>query len=97
MWQCVFRQLTSPRKYVNFPLDAGGAARTTCLMPKLILDEFTSSPVSRQRRWQLRKQAQNACRICGLPGRTPYCAKHEVEMHKLSLSRSVPSGAEDLI
>jgi 16S rRNA U1498 N3-methylase RsmE len=30
-----------------------------------ILDEFTTEPVSRQRKWQLRKIAEGACSQCG--------------------------------
>lgn len=35
---------------------------------RLIFDKFTKLPVSRQRKYQLRKQAKGLCGICGTPG-----------------------------
>ena len=32
---------------------------------KLIQDEFTALPVSRQRKWQLRRRAEGRCGVCG--------------------------------
>jgi hypothetical protein len=34
-------------------------------MPKAIVDEFTSLPISRQRRYQLRKHRDRKCIRCG--------------------------------
>lgn len=34
-------------------------------MPKIIKDEFTDMPVSRQRKWQLRVMARGLCALCG--------------------------------
>lgn len=45
-------------------------------MPKLIIDEFTSQPVSRQRKYQLRKQARGCCRICGKAAKNGICKEH---------------------
>lgn len=36
-------------------------------MPKPITDQFSHLPISRQRRYQLRKDAQGLCIICGQP------------------------------
>ena len=45
-------------------------------MPKLILDEYSNQPISRQRKYQLRRESKGLCRICGGPG-GPLCAKHK--------------------
>jgi hypothetical protein len=34
-----------------------------------ILDEFTALPVSRQRKWQLRRRKEGRCLICGTAAR----------------------------
>jgi hypothetical protein len=48
-------------------------------MRKPIQDEFTHLPVSRQRRYQLRKQRDNLCTECGAPaGGASRCVKHLV-------------------
>lgn len=48
-------------------------------MPKLILDQFTSMPVSRQLRYKLRRREKGLCPQCGRlkePGCTTYtCAR----------------------
>lgn len=36
-------------------------------MPKLIIDRFTSLPISRQERYQLRRLEAGRCRQCGEP------------------------------
>lgn len=41
-------------------------------MPKLIEDTFADLPISRQRRYQLRKKVQGKCAICGSPSRHFY-------------------------
>lgn len=47
-----------------------------------ILDEFSArKDVSRQRRWQLRKQADGLCPICGKKAIGMYCRKH-AEAHR---------------
>ncbi len=44
---------------------------------KPIKDEFTDKPVSRQRKWQLRKARQGKCRACGKTAVTlNYCREH---------------------
>lgn len=47
-------------------------------MGKLIQDEFTSMRVSRQRRYQLRREKAGLCRICGDVCATGqvYCITH---------------------
>ena len=42
-------------------------------MAKLIQDEFTSMRISRQRRYQMRREKAGLCRICG-----DVCAKGQV-------------------
>ena len=47
-------------------------------MPAAILDEFASLDISRQRRYQLRKEKAGACRLCGAKAARGhhYCAQH---------------------
>ena len=48
-------------------------------MSKLIIDEFTRRPVSRQRKYQLRKQRDGRCTECGEPTALgARCLKHLV-------------------
>jgi len=48
-------------------------------MRKRIQDEFTSLPISRQRKYQLRKQRDNRCTECGAPAmQASRCLKHLV-------------------
>lgn len=50
------------------------------LMPKLIQDEFTNLPLSRQRKYQLRHAKQRLCKACSKKLRTdwphPLCRTH---------------------
>jgi hypothetical protein len=41
-----------------------------------IKDEFQHLPVSRQRKYQLRKQRDGLCTECGAPAQGSRCAKH---------------------
>lgn len=52
--------------------------REEAAMPKAILDSITSrKDISRQRRWQLRKQISGRCMICGMPLKTKtHCEVH---------------------
>lgn len=44
-----------------------------------ISDEFTNLPVSRQRKWAMRKHAKQLCVICGQPAVTEFhCLDHAV-------------------
>ena len=56
---------------------------------KLIRDEFTDLPISRQRKYQLRMQRDKRCHICGGPleGSTFYCLKHLVETREWARKR----------
>lgn len=50
-------------------------------------DEFSSAPVSRQRKYQLRHQKQDRCTICNLPlskRSTTVCDKHLILARKRS-------------
>jgi hypothetical protein len=44
-------------------------------MPKLIKDSFSDLPITRQRRYQLRREKEGRCRVCG-KGTGPLCKKH---------------------
>ena len=46
-------------------------------MPRLIQDEFSNKRISRQRRYQLRKEAKGCCRICGKKTNGPLCPEHD--------------------
>ena len=48
------------------------------MMPKAIIDEFTSLPISRQRRYQLRKHRDRKCIRCGQPAENHgyFCETH---------------------
>jgi hypothetical protein len=48
-------------------------------MPKLILDKFTTMPISRQRRYQMRRQQEGRCKLCAEPAARGklLCAAHE--------------------
>lgn len=43
-----------------------------------IFDEFTGLPLSRQRKWQLRKRRDKKCLTCGVPvfADSLWCARH---------------------
>jgi hypothetical protein len=44
-----------------------------------IYDEFSYAPVSRQRKYQMRRQAQRRCTLCGAPAFTKlYCVEHAI-------------------
>ena len=46
---------------------------------KKIIDEFTSLPISRQQKWQLRRAKEGRCVICGEPKATAWhCLKHAI-------------------
>lgn len=49
-------------------------------MPKLVEDEFTDLSISRQRRYQLRKQLKGLCTICAQPSAPNHslCSRHRV-------------------
>ena len=59
------------RKTFESLADIGGIVN----MNKLIIDEFTDLRVSRQRKWQLRRQKEGLCPRCGgLKGEAEMCA-----------------------
>ena len=46
-------------------------------MPKLIQDEFTNrTDLSAPRKYQLRRERDGLCRICGKPGKSGLCPTH---------------------
>lgn len=47
---------------------------------KLIHDEFTALPFSRQRKYQLRRCKEGRCQICGDPASSGRCDYHCIEM-----------------
>lgn len=52
----------------------------------MIQDQFTNLNVSRQRKWQLRKTAEDKCEICAVPavGGGRYCLKHALNMTRMA-------------
>lgn len=61
-------------------------------MPKLIIDEFSGLPVSRQRIWQLRRERDGFCRKCGVVQAVPpsaYCPRCDVIVHQPRKPRTV--------
>jgi hypothetical protein len=49
-------------------------------MGKIVRDEFTHLPISRQRKYQLRMRRDKRCHICGEPVVTGFwCLKHVIE------------------
>lgn len=72
-------------------------------MPKLIQDEFTSRPISRQRKYQMRKRKSGRCRICAKPGadETGLCPEHRAQSREYSRAgrtrTPTPQTSADLI
>lgn len=57
-----------------------------------IADEFSALPCSRQRKYQLRREARGLCRLCGKPAAegSGLCEKHrakQVQWNRASLKR----------
>lgn len=53
-----------------------------------IKDKFSALPVSRQRKWQLRRKKENRCQICGQPSVTAmHCLKHAIEKREYERKR----------
>ena len=65
---------------------------------RLIQDKFTSLKVSRQRRYQLRREAAGLCRLCGdkATPESAYCKKH-LAAQRRHVRRNNSARAEDLI
>ena len=62
-------------------------------MRQRINDEFTHLKVSRQRRYQLRKQRDHRCILCGAPAlRGGRCLKHLVAARESQRKRSGTRG-----
>ena len=52
-------------------------------MPKIISDEFTDLPMSRQRKYQMRMQRDKRCTECGEPAsQGSRCLKHLVKVRE---------------
>jgi len=60
---------------------------------KKIVDDLTGKPLSRQRKYQLRRVAEGRCRICGEPAEGPQlCTTHRIQMALAQLKyRGVPT------
>lgn len=53
-----------------------------------IKDKFTNLPVSRQRKYQLRKKRAGMCVLCGEPAVTAmHCLKHAIAKRELDRKR----------
>jgi len=48
---------------------------------KAIQDEFSNLPISKQRKWQLRRTAEGKCRQCGQPvvANSVFCLAHLIQ------------------
>ena len=59
-------------------------------MPKIIKDEFSDLPLSRQRRSQLRMQRDRRCVVCGkeTAGGGMFCLKHWIERREQARRRT---------
>jgi len=74
---------SSVRRPACFPYQAGqigsnGSVFT--VMKNFIVDEFTHLPISRQRKYQMRRQRDKRCTECGDPAaRGSRCLKHLVK------------------
>lgn len=67
-------------------------------MPKLIQDQFTSLPISRQQKYQLRCIAAGKCRECGQPARGGCCVECQaIARERMREKRAKPVRAEDMI
>ncbi len=69
-----------------------------------IIDEFTSLNISRQRRFQLRRNRDGLCRICSAPvetaetGDQAYCPRHRQKQRDYSCTSALaPSNPQDKI
>ena len=57
-------------------------------MPKIINDKVSKLKISRQRKWQMRRQADGLCVLCGEPAVTmDRCLKHAVAKRELARKR----------
>lgn len=56
-------------------------------MGSLIHDAFTALPLSRQRKYQLRRRTEGRCWICGDPAPDERCDYHHIEMALSQLRR----------
>ncbi len=61
-----------------------------------MIDKFTYLPISRQRRYQLRKERTKKCILCGAPAVGLRCLRHmiqarELKRKKLGLKRRYKS------
>ena len=75
---CLCLTLVSKTKYCTF----SGLVVQKMRIP--IQDEFTYLPISRQRKWQLRKQRDKRCTECGAPAiQGARCLKHLVHAREL--------------
>jgi len=45
-----------------------------------IHDEFSALPVSRQRKWQLRRRKEGRCIVCGDEAQDDRCVAHHVSL-----------------
>ena len=53
----------------------------------MIIDEFTYLPVSKQRKWALRKAKEGKCIICGIKAKRSRCDTHYMYMKLYELKK----------
>lgn len=66
-------------------------------MAREIIDEFTKLPITRQRKWQLRRKNEHRCVICGSPDLVTlnYCEEHSLVARERSLTwRRIKNGQD---
>ena len=68
-----------------------GVEMTTSRGRAPIQDEFTALPVSRQRKWQLRRRAEGRCAVCGVTAEGKLCVTHTVKMALRQLKQRGPT------
>lgn len=69
-------------------------------MPRIIQDEFTALDISRQRKFQLRRERDGLCRLCSRKVRTKgevYCRRHRIAQRCHCAGVPVPEDPQDFI
>jgi hypothetical protein len=83
-------KIASEIYWKGFPKSIKYAHQKKTVGRRGIQDEFTDLPLSRQRKWQLRKQKQKLCTVCGAPAslrsKSSICDSHLKHKRKTSSS-----------
>lgn len=58
------------------------------IISEIIHDRFSNLPLTKQRKWQLRREKENNCIICGEPAVVSrYCLKHAIAVRERQRQR----------